>query len=253
MTHSPTPTELAALKVANAALLESRDSFCDMVATVVFALGSAQLLQSPETAAELARLRAGLSPEREEEIRNRRLDEVTAGPWLVADGVQGRPVVYVEKPGGGFPGRVLLTAVTASEADVQFVASARRSVPELLDEAVRLRARVAELEAERHTTNEALSDAAEQLRRDRDRIAELETDLRTVVANRDREIVAWLGKKSREYGTSNREARDKAEAVWRMADKLRRGAVRQPHEDGYVSPLHQDHKISHDLPEVPHA
>ncbi|MFJ2697487.1 hypothetical protein ACIO5Z_14835 [Streptomyces rochei] len=34
--------------------------------------------------------------------------------------------------------------------------------------------RVAELEAERHTTNEALSDAAEQLRRDRDRIAELE-------------------------------------------------------------------------------
>ncbi|MFG6300178.1 hypothetical protein [Streptomyces rochei] len=34
--------------------------------------------------------------------------------------------------------------------------------------------RIAELEAERHTTNEALSDAAEQLRRDRDRIAELE-------------------------------------------------------------------------------
>lgn len=37
-----------------------------------------------------------------------------------------------------------------------------------------LRERVAELEAERHTTNEALSDAAEQLRTDRDRIAELE-------------------------------------------------------------------------------
>jgi hypothetical protein len=37
-----------------------------------------------------------------------------------------------------------------------------------------LRARIAELEAERHVTNEALSDAAEQLRADRDRIAELE-------------------------------------------------------------------------------
>lgn len=37
-----------------------------------------------------------------------------------------------------------------------------------------LRERVAELEAERHTTNEALSEAAEQLRKDRDRIAELE-------------------------------------------------------------------------------
>ncbi|MFF8590038.1 hypothetical protein ACF061_01120 [Streptomyces sp. NPDC015220] len=35
-------------------------------------------------------------------------------------------------------------------------------------------ARVAELEAERHTTNEALSDAAETLRANRDRIAELE-------------------------------------------------------------------------------
>lgn len=38
----------------------------------------------------------------------------------------------------------------------------------------RLRARVAELEAERHSTNEALSDAAEQLRTDRDRLAALE-------------------------------------------------------------------------------
>jgi hypothetical protein len=37
-----------------------------------------------------------------------------------------------------------------------------------------LRARVASLEAERHSTNESLSEAAEQLRRDRDRIAELE-------------------------------------------------------------------------------
>jgi hypothetical protein len=42
------------------------------------------------------------------------------------------------------------------------------------DEAAGLRARVAELEAERHSTNESLSDAAEQLRVDRDRIAELE-------------------------------------------------------------------------------
>jgi hypothetical protein len=37
----------------------------------------------------------------------------------------------------------------------------------------RLRARVAELEVERHTTNEALSGAAETLRANRDRIAEL--------------------------------------------------------------------------------
>jgi hypothetical protein len=52
MTHSPTPTELLALKTANAAVDSSPDSSYDIVATAVFALGSAQLLQSPETAAE---------------------------------------------------------------------------------------------------------------------------------------------------------------------------------------------------------
>ena len=57
MTHSPTPTELLALKTANAALM-SPDSSYDFASTIVFALGSAQLLQSPETADELARLRA---------------------------------------------------------------------------------------------------------------------------------------------------------------------------------------------------
>lgn len=57
MTHSPTQTELLALKTANAALL-TQDSSYDFAATIVFALGSAQLLQSPESAAELARLRA---------------------------------------------------------------------------------------------------------------------------------------------------------------------------------------------------
>jgi hypothetical protein len=44
----------------------------------------------------------------------------------------------------------------------------------LLGELGRMRARVAQLETERHSTNEALSDAVEQLRADRDRIAELE-------------------------------------------------------------------------------
>jgi hypothetical protein len=46
--------------------------------------------------------------------------------------------------------------------------------PETAAELETLRTRVAELEAERHTTNEALSDAAVQLRANRDLIAELE-------------------------------------------------------------------------------
>lgn len=44
-----------------------------------------------------------------------------------------------------------------------------------------LRARVAELLVERHTTNEALSDVAEELRARRDQIAELETERKKYV------------------------------------------------------------------------
>ncbi|MFE0329028.1 hypothetical protein ACFW08_20045 [Streptomyces sp. NPDC058960] len=49
--------------------------------------------------------------------------------------------------------------------------------PETAAELEKLRARVAELLAERHTTNEALDDAVKALRADRDRIAELEERL----------------------------------------------------------------------------
>ncbi|WP_097964928.1 hypothetical protein [Streptomyces sp. or20] len=91
-----------------------------------------------------------MTPDRLEQIQNRNLDEVTAGPWLVADGSDGRPVVYVETLRDGRAGaRVLLSADGATEADVQFIASARQSVPELLAEVNRLQAQVAELEADR--------------------------------------------------------------------------------------------------------
>lgn len=63
-TPSPTPAERAALRVAQAATM-TPDASYDLVSTVVFALSSAQLLQSPETAAELARLQAldaGVTP-----------------------------------------------------------------------------------------------------------------------------------------------------------------------------------------------
>lgn len=81
MTHSPTPTELLALRTANAALM-SVDSSYDFASTIVFALGSAQLLQSPETAAELARLRAQVS-ELEATAELARTEALAdAGNWL---------------------------------------------------------------------------------------------------------------------------------------------------------------------------
>jgi hypothetical protein len=88
---------------------------------------------------------------------------------------------------------------------------------------------------------------ADELSRLRARVAELETERSTFIAARDAQIIAWLGKKANEYGTSNRDARAKAEAVSRMADKLSRGAVRRPLEDSYDSPLRHEYKTGHDL------
>lgn len=48
----------------------------------------------------------------------------------------------------------------------------------LMRDVKRLRARIAELEAERHSTNEVLADAAVRMRADQNRIAELETRFR---------------------------------------------------------------------------
>ncbi|QIP87585.1 hypothetical protein GLX30_30175 [Streptomyces sp. Tu 2975] len=56
--------------------------------------------------------------------------------------------------------------------------------------------------------------------------AKLDAFQAAVIAERDAQIIAWLAKKAAEYGVSNRDARSKAEAVGRMADKLSRGAVR---------------------------
>lgn len=98
-----------------------------------------------------------MSERRLAEIKNRRYDEVTSGPWLVANDQHGNAIVYVEcqSPEGQTLASVLLVADGAAEEDVQFVCSARRSVPELLAEVERLKGalrsatdEVAELEHE---------------------------------------------------------------------------------------------------------
>lgn len=102
------PLALAAKKVIDAAWLHGEPY--DLASQAAFALESARLLQSPETAAELAEARAH-------------------GEYLMRD-------------------------------------------------VLRLRARVAELEAERHSTNETLDDAAKALQVQRDRVAALAERLR---------------------------------------------------------------------------
>ncbi|WP_331763186.1 hypothetical protein OG571_47550 (plasmid) [Streptomyces sp. NBC_01369] len=49
-----------------------------------------------------------------------------------------------------------------------------------------------------------------------------------VIAERDAQIITWLTKKAGEEGTSNKDSRTRATAIYRMADKLSRGAVRPP-------------------------
>ncbi|WP_030917490.1 hypothetical protein [Streptomyces sp. NRRL B-24720] len=52
------------------------------------------------------------------------------------------------------------------------------------------------------------------------------------IADRDAQIIAWLVKKAGEEGTSNKERRTRADVLFRMADKLSRGAVRPPLSKG---------------------
>ncbi|MGW3298419.1 hypothetical protein [Streptomyces rubiginosohelvolus] len=52
------------------------------------------------------------------------------------------------------------------------------------------------------------------------------------IAERDAQIIEWLTKKAHEEGTSNKERRTRADVLFRMADKMSRGAVRPPLSKG---------------------
>ncbi|MFG2617752.1 hypothetical protein ACGFXC_08985 [Streptomyces sp. NPDC048507] len=143
-------------------------------------------------------------------------------------------------------------------------------------ELARLRARVSELQAERHGTNECLSDAAERMRADRDRIAELEAE-RTrpapvlefvapsalAVGDRVRFVTAdngygGIGAVWRNGTVAKVTARTVLvdcdqnllgdTAVLRHAEWGARSVRRAPVEDPHDSPLHHTYRVSHDLP-----
>jgi hypothetical protein len=94
-------------------------------------------------------------------------------------------------------------------------------------------ARVAELEAERHVTNEALSDAAEQLRANRDRIAELERPAeerrRAEIRSTYTELIAQA-EQDRDYEGSAvvQQQLAEREAVWAREDELAKEFARDP-------------------------
>lgn len=141
-----------------------------------------------------------------------------------------------------------------SEANAAFVAAARTDVPELVAEVQRLR-------EERHSTNEALSDAAEQLRVQRDRIAELEA------AAVCPSVARLHGSKCvlpvRHRGDHQNETRrhywsdehavpaERSEDVSPQVAKLRGIlASQRQQEDPHDGPMHQTFAVGRDLPEV---
>ncbi|MFI1940930.1 hypothetical protein ACH44C_27755 [Streptomyces purpureus] len=101
-----------------------------------------------------------------------------------------------------------------------------------------LRARVAVLEAERHSTNEALSDAAQELRVQRDRIAALEA-LTPAPIQTCRTCSAGYT-----YG----QPCSTCEFQARMATEL--AARQRQQEDPHDGPNHHDYALGRDLPEV---
>ncbi|MFJ7176469.1 hypothetical protein ACIQXA_08675 [Streptomyces massasporeus] len=95
------------------------------------------------------------------------------------------------------------------------------------DRAEKAEARIAGLEQERHTTNEALTDAAETLRANRDRIAELEAELAKYVGQEPTvaEEVAYLRRCIN------------AVAALHLPEKLKVDSISRAYRNGYVHAL----------------
>lgn len=147
-------------------------------AGIAMAVEVAGLLMSPETAAELARLRAGAVPLADDgfaEIRAR-AEAATEGPWCTDDWEIYQGAEYM--PGlsrwVGETCRGHVDGFPQDRADAAFIAAARSDVPALLAEVDRLR-------AERHSTNEALDDAVKAIAEKGARVAELEQQLAAAI------------------------------------------------------------------------
>ncbi|MGW1246978.1 hypothetical protein [Streptomyces sp. NPDC002535] len=149
---------VAAAEVVILAAMQTRRT----AAGVAVALESACLLQSSESAAEARQLRNDITgaclARYEEERENARLR-------LAWKSARERAQAY---------GEGILRHVEERDSYAKWLEQEQGVT-------LQLRAQVAELQGERHSTNEALSDAAEALRVQRDRIAELEAELKKYV------------------------------------------------------------------------
>lgn len=140
----------SAAGVINAALTQNRTA-----AGIALALESAQMLMTPETAAELEKARLRV----DEVERKYTFDTAELKRQLDSARVDGQRLRAERAEVGNEIARfgIYGAALPAAKALV-------KRADELVTENAQLRARVAELEAERHSTNEALDDAVQELR-----------------------------------------------------------------------------------------
>ncbi|WP_319052627.1 hypothetical protein [Streptomyces europaeiscabiei] len=207
-----------------------------------------------------------LGAERLAEIEAR-ADAATAGPWCTDAWEIYQGTEYV--PGISF--WIGETCRGTSElgqdrADAAFVAAARSDVPALVAEVRRQAARIAELEAERHSTNEALSDAAERMRADRDRLAELEkreaavaefaamraeyiTAIRNCHPDNSHDYNRWQGHAAARRQLSELLGLPVAWPVEGGVPAPRLAHVQREPDGEHYQHAHHDYRVSHDLPE----
>jgi hypothetical protein len=211
--------------------------------SLAFALDSACMLQSPESAAEARQLRDDITGaclaryEEEQENARLRLAWKSARERAEAYGQAIQRHVADRDSWKGWAkeaqaevARLRVEAQSVQRLDE--VATARGR------EANRLMIRVAELEAERHSTNEALSDAAEQLRVQRDRIAELEALTPAPIQT------------CQTCGAGYTYGEPCSVCAFHVLMEIAQKKQRQP-EDPHTSELHHTYEIGRDLPFIP--
>lgn len=108
------------------------------------------------------------------------------------------------------------------------------------EERERLRARVAELEAERHSTNEALDDAVQSLRANGDRLTALEAQAAAEECRCPEPAPLCEGCPCKCHAGQAKASADKLTRLFAPTQALR--------EDPHDSPLHHAYRIPHDLP-----
>jgi hypothetical protein len=180
------------------------------------------------------------------------VNQAQSGHWYMASDTEAwRPAGTVRTNVDGYQ-RTVGRVTNMGSADLDLVLHAHDDLSWCLDMVAKFRARIAELEAERHETNESLDDAAQELR----------ARPSCLCPPADRPGPHQLGCPQAEVPPSERPVNGLTAAFAPVAslredvspqvEKLRNllAGQRASLEDPHDSPLAHPYRLSHDLPEL---